>query len=80
MTIRVACVTIQDMSEETMTTPQSTKRTRLRPFTEKDRALVRTLCADPAVMRFFPAPLDEEASDALLAKILAHQKHHGFSF
>lgn len=30
-------------------------------------------------MRFFPSPLDDEASDALLARILTHQERHGFS-
>lgn len=59
--------------------PPPTQRTRLRPFTEKDKPLIRTLCANPSVMRFFPSPLDDEASDALLARILTHQEQHGFS-
>ena len=63
----------------TLASPHPTERTRLRPFTKDDKLLIRNLCADPRVMRFFPSPLDEAASDALLEKILAHQTRYGFS-
>lgn len=63
----------------TMHCPPPTQRTQLRPFTERDKPLIRSLCANPSVMRFFPSPLDDEASDALLARILTHQERHGFN-
>lgn len=63
----------------TLASPHPTERTRLRPFTQDDKLLIRNLCADPRVMRFFPSPLDEAASAALLEKILAHQTRYGFS-
>lgn len=59
--------------------PLPMKRTKLRPIGEHDRPLVRRRCANPSVMRFFQSPLDETASDALLAKILDHQTRYGFS-
>lgn len=34
--------------------------------------------ADPEVMRFFPAPLGREQSDALVDRIEAHITEHGF--
>lgn len=35
--------------------------------------------ADPRVMKFFPSTLSEAESDALLARIQAHQAEHGFT-
>lgn len=58
----------------TLTTP----RLRLRPWRAEDRAPFAALNADPAVMEFFPAPLDRVASDAVADRIEAHFVQHGF--
>ena len=41
-----------------------TGRLLLRRWRDRDRAPFAALCADPEVMRYFPATLDREASDA----------------
>lgn len=57
-----------------------TDRLVIRSWDEADRAAFRRMNADPRVMAFFPAPLSEARSDALLARIQAHQAEHGFTF
>ena len=60
--------------------PLVTERLRVRRLTEADRADFRRMNADPRVMKFFPSTLSEAESDALLARIQAHQEEHGFTF
>ena len=57
-----------------------TERLRVRLWDEADRAAFRRMNADPRVMKFFPSTLSEAESDALLARIQAHQEEHGFTF
>ena len=61
------------------TLPLITERLRVRLWTEADRAAFRRMNADPRVMKFFPSTLSEAESDALLARIQAHQAEHGFT-
>lgn len=60
--------------------PLMTERLLLRPWTDADTPAFRRLNADPRVMAFFPAPLPDGESDALLGRIRAHQAEHGFTF
>ena len=55
-----------------------TARIRLRPWREDDFVPFRTLNADPHIMRFFPAPLTHEQSDALAFSIQERMKRQGF--
>lgn len=55
-----------------------TERLLLRRWRAQDREPFAALNADPAVMEHFPAPLDREASDALVAAIEAGFERHGF--
>ena len=43
-----------------------TARLRMRRWQSADRPLFAAMNADPEVMRYFPAPLDRAASDALV--------------
>lgn len=60
--------------------PLMTERLLLRAWTEADTPAFRRLNADPRVMAFFPAPLSDGQSDALLGRLRAHQAEHGFTF
>lgn len=55
-----------------------TERLLLRAWRDEDAADFAAMNADPRVMEFFPAPLDQAASDALLEKIRAHHAREGF--
>ena len=55
-----------------------TSRVRLRPWKDSDLAPFRALNADPHVMRFFPAPLTPDESDALAASLQERMKRHVF--
>jgi len=55
-------------------------RIRLRPWREADSPAFAAMNADPAVMRHFAAPLSRAESDAMLARIRAHEAEHGFCF
>lgn len=55
-----------------------TPRLWLRRWREEDRAPFAAMNADPRVMRHFPAPLDRQASDALLDRIETHFETLGF--
>jgi RimJ/RimL family protein N-acetyltransferase len=57
-----------------------TPRLRLRAWRPSDRAPFAALNADRAVMRFIGdgRPLDRAASDALLGRLEAHWREHGF--
>lgn len=55
-----------------------TARIRLRPWKADDLIPFRELNADPEVMRFFPAPLTHEESDALAFSIQERMAGRGF--
>lgn len=55
-----------------------TPRLRLRPWRDTDLDPLAALCADPAVMRHFPAPLSRAESAAALTRWQAHFAAHGF--
>jgi RimJ/RimL family protein N-acetyltransferase len=55
-------------------------RVRLRPWREDEAAAFATLNADPAIMRYFAKSLSRAESDAMLARVRAHQAEHGFCF
>ena len=57
-----------------------TPRLLLRAWRDEDLGELATLCADPAVMRYFPAPLSREQSKALLIRLQQHFADHGFTF
>ena len=55
-------------------------RLRLRPWRDAEADAFAALNADPAVMRHFAAQLSRADSDAMLARVRAHQAAHGFCF
>ena len=55
-------------------------RVRLRPWREDEAPAFAALNADPEVMRHFAAPLTRAESDAMLARVRAHEARHGFCF
>lgn len=57
-----------------------TPRLKLRPWRESDLALFAAMNADRDVMRYFPAPLTGEESDALVESIQARFRKWGFGF
>lgn len=57
-----------------------TPRLHLRAWHDEDLDELAALCADPAVMRHFPAPLNREQSRALLTRLQQHFAQHGFTF
>ena len=61
-------------------TEHQTRRLILRPFQDRDRAPFAALNGDPEVMRWFPAPLDRAASDALIDRIEATRAAIGICF
>ncbi|MET0338771.1 MAG: GNAT family N-acetyltransferase [Caulobacter sp.] len=57
-----------------------TERLILRPWTDADRAPFAVMCADPEVMRHFPATLTRAESDAVVDRMVNHQAEHDFCF
>jgi RimJ/RimL family protein N-acetyltransferase len=57
-----------------------TARLHLREWRDQDHEPFHRITSDPRVMEHFPAPLSREDSDALIARIEAHQAKHGFTF
>jgi len=57
-----------------------TPRLLLRDWRPTDREPFQRINSDPRVMEYFPEPLPPEESDALMARIEAHQQQHGFTF
>lgn len=55
-----------------------TERLLLRHWREADRAPFAEMCADPAVMRFFPSTLTREQSDGFVDRIRTHFAEHGY--
>lgn len=59
-------------------TELETPRLRLRHWRPSDREPFAAINADPAVMEYFPAPLDREESDRLIDSIETRFERHGF--
>lgn len=59
-------------------TELETPRLRLRCWCDADREPFAALCADPAVMEFFPARLSRDASDECIDRFQAHFARHGW--
>lgn len=57
-----------------------TPRLILRHWRDEDLASFAALNADPEVMRFFPACLDTQQSDALVERVRQHLAVHGFGW
>lgn len=57
-----------------------TERLILRRWRDADREPFAAMCADPEVMRHFPALLTRAESDAVVQRMVAHQAGHGFCF
>jgi 3-dehydroquinate dehydratase/shikimate dehydrogenase len=57
-----------------------TERLLLRQWRESDREPFAALNADPRVMRYFPAPLDRAASDAMVDHASAAIAEHGWGW
>ncbi|WP_207455544.1 GNAT family N-acetyltransferase [Herbiconiux sp. SYSU D00978] len=55
-----------------------TPRLILRRWRDADRAPFAALNADPEVMRYFPATLDRQQSDAFVDRIEQHFDEHGY--
>ena len=55
-----------------------TERLILRSWNDADREPFAQMNADPRVMEFFPSTLSREQSDALIKRIEAHFRQHGF--
>lgn len=55
-----------------------TERLLLRRWRDSDRDGWAAMCADPEVMRWFPAPLTREQADASIDRIDAHFDEHGY--
>lgn len=60
------------------TTVLKTPRLVLRQWNDADKEHFARINADPRVMEFFPARLTRGQSDALVAKLEAHFRKHGF--
>ena len=51
----------------------------LRQWRDSDLSAFAQMCADPQVMRYFPALLDRLESAALIGRIRGHFAEYGFS-
>ncbi|MBS0558762.1 MAG: GNAT family N-acetyltransferase [Proteobacteria bacterium] len=56
-----------------------TPRLILRPWRPEDLPVFAEQNADPETMRFYPAPLTREQSDAYAARHIRHMAEHGFA-
>lgn len=56
----------------------SATRLRLRPWNETDRLPFAAMHADPIVMQFMPAVLDDDQCRVLVERNLEHWRAHGF--
>ncbi|WP_189534986.1 GNAT family N-acetyltransferase [Paludibacterium paludis] len=57
----------------------TTERLILRPWREEDLPDLARINADPRVMEHFPSVMSEEESRAMLARLMRHQREHGFA-
>jgi ribosomal-protein-alanine N-acetyltransferase len=56
-----------------------TQRLGLRVFTEEDKARFAVINTDSDVMRYYPATLSNQESDALVDRIISQQAKYGYS-
>jgi|SRR3989344_1840313 RimJ/RimL family protein N-acetyltransferase len=52
----------------------------LRQWRDEDLPEFAAMCADPQVMRYFPAPLSRLESASLIGRVREHFAEHGFGF
>ncbi|TVT83747.1 GNAT family N-acetyltransferase [Pseudomonas sp. H3(2019)] len=52
----------------------------MRQWRDEDLPAFAAMCADPQVMRYFPAPLSRLESAALIGRIRGHFAEHGYGF
>jgi RimJ/RimL family protein N-acetyltransferase len=52
----------------------------LRQWRDEDLPEFAVMCADPQVMRYFPAPLSRLESASLIGRVREHFAEHGFGF
>lgn len=57
-----------------------TPRLRLRGWHDADLDPLADMCADPQVMRYFPAPLSRDECAVAMARCRIHFVRHGFGF
>ena len=50
----------------------------LRQWRDADLPEFAAMCADPQVMRYFPAPLSRSESASLIGRVREHFAEHGF--
>lgn len=62
----------------TQVAPRLTPRLVLRQWRDEDAVALAAMNADPEVMRWFPAPLSREESDALLTRVRESLADHGW--
>ncbi len=55
-----------------------TARLLIHPWQDEDRASFAALCANPEVMRYFPAPLSQQQSDEAIDRYIAFFERDGF--
>ena len=53
-------------------------RLHLRPWRDTDLPEFAAMCADPQVMRYFPAPLSRLESAALIGRVRGHFAEYGY--
>ena len=57
-----------------------TERLIMRPWEDRDRAVLRAQCDDPEVMRFLLPVLDDAAFETMLGRLAGWMTDHGFTF
>uniref|UniRef100_UPI003BA99420 GNAT family N-acetyltransferase n=1 Tax=Stappia sp. TaxID=1870903 RepID=UPI003BA99420 len=57
-----------------------TDRLSIRPWRDDDREPFAAMCADPEVMRYFPAPLSRKESDDLIDRAIVRAEDDGVCF
>lgn len=68
------------MEEATVRIELETPRLRLRGWQDSDLTPLTQMCADPRVMRYFPALFSRDDCAAAMARCRIHFARHGFGF
>lgn len=68
------------MEDATVRIELETPRLRLRGWQDSDLTPLAEMCADPQVMRYFPALLSRDDCAAAMARSRIHFARHGFGF
>ncbi|MEL6926544.1 MAG: GNAT family N-acetyltransferase [Bacteroidota bacterium] len=68
------------MEKRTATYLFTSERLGFRAWKPDDLSGLSALCADEAVMRYFPAVLDAEESKSLFDRLIDHHRKHGFTY